>query len=133
MGGGEQMKKDRKGPDNAKSKGLDNAKRKGCEKDNKWKLRIFRARRDLSRAGYKVQDIIGRDHKMQGIKEKHCTAGNNEEGNGQTRYFENIFVTPLFGTKIVNILNDDGEKEDVEKIVKTVVSDLIEQVVEDVG
>jgi len=115
---GEQMKKDRKG--------LDNAKRGGSEKD-KWRLRLFRARRDLSRAGYKVQDI----------KEKHYVVDNScqadhEEGCRQTKDVENIFATPLFGTRIGNIL-DYGEKEDVEKIVRTVVSDMIEHVVEEVG
>merc|ERR1719397_1775862 len=94
---------------------------------DKWRLRLFRARRDLSRAGYKLQDI----------KEKHCVVnnlcqGDHEEGFSQTRDVENIFVTPLFGTNIGNIL-DDGEEDEVEKIVKTVVSDLIEQVVEEVG
>ena len=124
-------------------KGLDNAKRehriKSCEKNNQ-KLRLYRARRDLTRAGYKVQDI-SRDHSGAGynveeIREKHCRVGDScqgetEEDNGQRGDKETIFVTPLFGTKVGSIIN--GETEEVEKIVKTVVSDLIEKVVEGVG
>ena len=53
--------------------------------------------------------------------------GDTEEGSQE----ENIFVTPLFGTKIGSILGDGGMKE-VEDIVNTVVCDLIGQIVEEV-
>ena len=101
---GDQMKKDRQG--------FDNAKRGGSENE-KWRLRLFRARRDLSRAGYKVQDIREKHY----VVDNSCQA-DHEEGCRQTKDVENIFATPLFGTRIGNIL-DYGEKEDVEKWVPT--------------
>ena len=80
------------------------------------RLREFRARRDLSRAGYKVREMKEQLNRAEGV---------DEIGEGQG-YVESrdvdatvVIVTPLFGTKI------DGEKEEVEEIVQAVVNDLV--------
>ena len=80
------------------------------------RLREFRARRDLSRAGYKVREMKEQLNRVEGV---------DEIGEGQG-YVESrdvdatvVIVTPLFGTKI------NGEKEEVEEIVQAVVNDLV--------
>ena len=128
-GEGEKIKNDGKG--NA-------AKRKdrvGSCAENRWKLRLFRARRDLARAGYRVQETSGdlsrTGYNVEEMRGKQCTLGGSCKGDTEEgRYEGNIFVTPLFGTKVGSIL--DGGAGEVEEIVKTVVSDLVEQVVEEV-
>jgi len=131
---GEKMKKDMKGSDNA-------AKRRHCHRagscaEDRWKLRLYRARRDLTRAGYRVKEISrdfsGTGCNVEEMKGKHYMVGGSGQGDAEEgRDEENIFVTPLFGMKVGSIL--EGGNEEVEDIVKTVVSDLIEHVVEEVG
>ena len=85
-------------------------------KAQQWRLREFRARRDLSRAGYKVREMKEQLNRVEGVDEIGEGQGNVESRDVDATV---VIVTPLFGTKI------DGEKEEVEEIVQAVVNDLV--------
>ena len=80
------------------------------------RLREFRARRDLSRAGYKVREMKEQLNRVEGVDEIGEGQGNVESRDVDATV---VIVAPLFGTKI------DGEKEEVEEIVQAVVNDLV--------
>ena len=80
------------------------------------RLREFRARRDLSRGGYKVREMKEQLNRVEGVDEIGEGQGNVESRDVDATV---VIVTPLFGTKI------DGEKEEVEEIVQAVVNDLV--------
>ena len=99
--------------------------------EEKQRLRLFRARRDLSKAGYKVRELTAgpgqHDDPESEDEAKEPSRSSERRATGHT---DNVFAAPLFGIKIGRPPYAD---KIVEGIVRAVVSDLIGAVVQTVG
>ena len=97
--------------------------------EEKQRLRLFRARRDLSKAGYKVREFTAGQHDDT-RSEADAKEPSRSPARRATGHTDNVFASSLFGIKIGR--PPDADKI-VEGIVRTVVSDLIGAVVQTVG
>merc|ERR1719462_326366 len=99
-------------------------------REEKQRLRLFRARRDLSQAGYKVREFTAgpgqHDDPESEDEAKEPSRSSERRATGHT---DNVFAAPLFGIKIGRPPYAD---KFVEGIVRDVVSDLIGAVVQTV-
>ena len=98
-------------------------------REEKQRLRLFRARRDLSKAGYKVREFTAGQHddNRNETEAKDPSRSLTRRATGHT---DNVFAAPLFGIKIGRPPYAD---QIVEGTVRAVVSDLIGAVVQTVG
>ena len=97
--------------------------------EEKQRLRLFRARRDLSKAGYKVREFSAgqQDDTRSEVEAKEPSRSPARKATG---YTDNVFAARLFGIKIGRRPFADRI---VEETVRAVVSDLIGAVVKTVG
>merc|ERR1719209_321369 len=97
--------------------------------EEKQSLRLFRARRDLSKAGYKVREFTAGQHDdtRSEVEAKEPSGSPARRATGHT---DNVFAAPLFGIKIGRPPYAD---KIVEETVRAVVSDLIGAVVQTMG
>ena len=96
--------------------------------EEKQRLRLFRARRSLSKAGYKVREFTAGQHDEPRSKAEAKEPSRSPERRA-TGHTDNVFAAPLFGIKIGRPPYAD---KFVEGIVRDVVSDLIGAVVQKV-
>ena len=97
--------------------------------EEKQRLRLFRARRSLSKAGYKVREFTAGQHDEPRSKAEAKEPSRSPERRA-TGHTDNVFAAPLFGIKIGRPPYAD---KIVDGIVRDVVSDLIGAVVQTVG
>lgn len=98
--------------------------------EEKQRLRLFRARRDLSKAGYKVREFTAGQHDDDPRNETEAKEPPRSPARRATGHTDHVFATPLFG---IEIGGPPFADKIVEGIVRAVVSDLIGAVVQTVG
>merc|ERR1719284_1984822 len=65
--------------------------------EEKQRLRLFRARRDLSKAGYKVREFTARQHDDDPRNKTEAKEPPRSPARRATGHTDHVFATPLFG------------------------------------